>query len=99
MKRNPSFPLFALFGLTRGLGGIGIGLLLADRLRRRKRKQVGKVLFAVGAVSTLPLLITFIRQSRRAESAGVMKPQSEVFQSAYGVVDADIEEPAPSFRT
>ena len=97
MNRTPAFPFIALVGVTRAVAGIGIGLLLADRLRRRRRIQLGKVLFAVGAASTLPLLITFIRHRRR-ESGGVMKPQSEVFQSAYGVVDADIEEPAPAFR-
>ena len=98
MKRDLSFPFLALVGITRGLAGIGIGLLLADRLRRRKRVQLGKVFLAVGAASTVPLMITFIRHRRHARSGGVMKPQSEVFQSAYGVVDADIEEPAPAFR-
>lgn len=98
MKRTSSFPFIALVGATRAIAGIGIGFLLADRLRRRRRIQLGKVLFAVGAASTVPLLITLIRHRRSAMSGGVMKPQSEVFQSAYGVVDADIEEPAPTFR-
>ena len=98
MNRTAAFPFIALVGVTRAVAGIGIGLLLADRLRRRRRRRLGKVLLAVGAATTVPLVITFIRHRRHAASGGVMKPQSEVFQSAYGVVDADIEEPAPAFR-
>lgn len=97
-KPNVTFPLLALVGITRGLAGIGIGLLLASRLHKRTRRQLGEVLLVVGAASTVPLAITIIRRTRRAHAAGVMEPQSQVFQSAYGVVDADIEEPAPAFR-
>lgn len=98
MKPNVTFPLFALFGITRGMAGIGIGLLLAGRLHKTRRLQLGKLLLAVGAASTLPLAFTIFRRSRRGASAGVMEPQSEIFQSPYGVVDADIEEPAPNIR-
>ena len=40
---------------TRALGGIGIGLLLAEHLDRRQRRALGFGLLAVGALSTIPL--------------------------------------------
>jgi hypothetical protein len=95
MKPNLSFPLFALFGLTRGLGGIGAGLLLADRVAHKRRKKLGKVLFGIGAASTVPLIVAFVRRNRRlAKPAGVMDPMTEIYTPAMGTVDdAKVESP------
>lgn len=49
-----SVPELVLIAGTRAVLGIGIGLLLADRLHGRKR-AVGLALLAVGALSTIPL--------------------------------------------
>lgn len=95
MKAYVSFPLFALFGLTRGMGGVGAGLLLADRIPHKRRKKLGLALFAVGVASTLPLIVAFVQRSRRrTRTAGVMNPMTEVYQPEMGTVDdADIESP------
>jgi hypothetical protein len=95
MKPTLSFPLFALFGLTRGLGGIGAGLLLADRVAHKRRKKLGMMLFGIGAASTLPLIFAYVRRSRRAfEPAGVMDPMTEIYTPEMGTVDdAEIESP------
>ena len=98
MKPNLSFPLFALFGITRGLGGIGAGLLLADRIPHKRRKTLGKVLFGIAAASTLPLVVAVFRRSRRREDAidagGVMDPMTEIYSPELGTVDdAEIESP------
>jgi hypothetical protein len=92
MKPNLSFPLLALFGLTRGMAGIGLGMLLADRISLKRRRTLGRTLFAIGAASTIPLMITIARRSRR-EAAGQMVPETEIFQTGYGIIDADIEMP------
>jgi hypothetical protein len=95
MKPNLSFPLFALFGLTRGLGGIGAGLLLADRVARKRRRKLGMTLFGIGAASTLPLIFAFVRRNRRhAKTAGVMDPMTEIYTPEMGTVDdTEIESP------
>jgi hypothetical protein len=95
MKPNLSFPLFALFGLTRGMGGIGAGLLLADKLKKKRRKQLGLMLFGVAAASTVPLVLAFVRRSRRrVEPAGVMDPMTEIYTPEMGTVDdAELESP------
>ena len=52
-----SLPELALVGGTRAILGLGLGLLLADRLTDEQRKAVGWALFLVGALSTIPLAI------------------------------------------
>ena len=56
MKHNPSIslPTLMLVAATRGMLGAGIGLLLARRLGDR-RVLIGRMLLAVGALSTIPL--------------------------------------------
>jgi len=55
---------------TRALLGAGIGLLLADRLRRRRRRQVGSTLVAVGALTTIPAAIALRRANGRKQHLG-----------------------------
>ena len=96
MSPKISFPLFALFGITRGMAGTGLGLLLADRVPAIHRRKLGIALFAVGAASTIPLIATVIRKSRQRQTAGVMDPQTEVYTSRHGVVDAQEAEILPA---
>jgi hypothetical protein len=58
-------PVIALIGATRGMLGAGIALLIADRMDPERRMKVGRILFAIGALSTIPLATTVLR-SRRA---------------------------------
>lgn len=52
-----TLPELALLAGTRAILGAGIGLLLSDRLSPQTRKGVGWSLFAMGALSTIPLAI------------------------------------------
>ena len=56
-KAALTLPEIMLIAGTRAMGGVGIGLLLADMLRKDKRKKIGWSLFLVGAISTIPLAI------------------------------------------
>jgi hypothetical protein len=49
---------------TRAALGAGIGLMLADRLNRRRRKKIGWVLLTIGAVTTVPLIVNVIRKAQ-----------------------------------
>jgi hypothetical protein len=57
MKTVLSIPDLALIGMTRGLLGAGIGLLLADRLDETQRRPLGWGLVAIGMLSTVPLAL------------------------------------------
>ena len=49
---------------TRAAFGAGLGLLLADRLNRRQRRKVGRVLVAIGAVTTVPVVVKLILKAK-----------------------------------
>ena len=54
---------------TRAAFGAGLGLLLADRLNRRQRRKVGRMLVAIGAVTTVPVVVKLIRKTKESLGA------------------------------
>jgi hypothetical protein len=65
-----SLPELGLIAMTRGAAGVGIGLLVADRMTADQRKALGWGLFLLGALSTIPLA---------ADVLGKSRPMSETF--------------------
>lgn len=57
-KRELTLPELALIAGTRGMLGAGIGLLLSGKLSKDKRRATGWTLVAVGAVTTIPLMMS-----------------------------------------
>ena len=53
--KSVTIPELALIAATRGVIGLGAGLLLADKLKRERRKVLGWSLFLSGLVSTVPI--------------------------------------------
>ena len=64
MRVNVSVPELMLIAATRGALGIGLGLLLAPRLRTSPRKAVGITLLTVGVLSTIPLAMEVFGRRR-----------------------------------
>ena len=60
MKRSLqlSVPMLVSVAATRGLLGVGVGLLLAPRIDRKRRRTVGLALVGLGIASTLPIAAT-----------------------------------------
>lgn len=52
-----SVPTFGFVVMTRALLGVGIGLLVSDRLSTQSRRAVGLTLVTVGAVTTIPAVM------------------------------------------
>ena len=78
MNRTPlSIPEIAMIAGTRGMLGAGVGLLLADRLSREQRRAVGWTLFAVGAITTVPIAVQLLRSmhDNGAEREGEDEPE------------------------
>ena len=64
-----TLPELALISGTRGMIGIGLGLLLGGKLKKDRRRALGWTLFSIGAISTIPILIKiFSHQEERAEN-------------------------------
>jgi hypothetical protein len=57
-------PELGLISVTRGILGMGIGLLLSGKISRDKRVMVGAALAALGALSTIPLGLRVFRKAR-----------------------------------
>lgn len=65
MKKSAlTLPEIMLIAGTRVVGGVGIGLLLADIIREDKRKKIGWSLFLIGAISTIPLAIDVLSKRK-----------------------------------
>jgi len=57
-KREMTVPELALIAGTRGMLGAGIGLLLSGKLNKDQRRAAGWALVAVGAATTIPLMMS-----------------------------------------
>ena len=70
--REISIPLpeIGLIAGTRMALGIGIGLLVADRLSREQRQAAGWALVAIGALTTIPLVADVLGRRRIASQEG-----------------------------
>jgi hypothetical protein len=58
--RSLTIPEIMLIGGTRVALGVGLGLLLADKLNDDRRRGAGWALLAVGALSTVPLVMNVL---------------------------------------
>lgn len=56
-ERRVTVPELMLIGGTRVALGLGLGLLIKDRLNKDQRKAAGVALLIVGALTTVPLAI------------------------------------------
>ncbi|HYT66027.1 MAG TPA: hypothetical protein VEL51_06400 [Vicinamibacterales bacterium] len=63
-----NFPTFGFVVGTRAALGVGIGLLLADRLPPERRRTVGLTLVTIGAATTIPAIMA-IRRGRTAQTS------------------------------
>lgn len=59
-QRGITIPEIMLIGGTRVALGVGLGLLLSDKLSRDVRKGAGWTLFALGVLSTVPLVMDIL---------------------------------------
>jgi len=65
-ERSLTIPEIALIAGTRVALGIGIGLLISDRLSNDQRRGAGLALTMVGALTTIPLAIGIIGRRKEA---------------------------------
>ena len=62
-----NLPTFGFIVSTRAVMGVGIGLLLSERLPARRRRAIGVTLVAIGAAATVPAVRSVIRSVRRSK--------------------------------
>jgi hypothetical protein len=69
-------PSFAFIVATRAALGVGIGLLVSERLPAARRRRIGATLVAIGAATTVPAVIALRRSRRRSNRIGSTSPVS-----------------------
>jgi hypothetical protein len=67
-EKSLTLPEIGLIAGTRVALGVGIGLLLADKIDRDTRKGAGCALLAVGALSTIPIVLGILGRSWTASA-------------------------------
>ncbi len=63
-KVTLTMPEIMLIAGTRVMAGAGGALLVADKLRKDKRKKIGWTLFLIGAISTIPLVLDVLSKRK-----------------------------------
>jgi hypothetical protein len=60
-KKEIALPTLFAVAATRGMLGLGAGLLLSSRVPRRRRLPVGWTLVGIGVATTVPLAVQILR--------------------------------------
>ncbi len=66
-ERGLTIPEIMLIGGTRVALGAGLGLLLADKFKKDERKGAGWALVAIGALTTIPIVLNVLTKPRLEE--------------------------------
>jgi hypothetical protein len=69
-----NLPTFGFIVSTRAALGVGIGLLVSERLSAQRRRAIGAMLIAVGAATTVPAAMSVIRGLRRSKQRKMSSP-------------------------
>ena len=62
---NITVPEISIVAATRGMLGAGIGLVASNYLRPETRRAVGWTLLAVGALTTIPIVMALLGRRER----------------------------------
>ena len=68
-KLTLNVPTFGIAVATRAALGAGIGLLVSGRIPAERRRQIGLALVAIGAATTVPVVLAILRQTRQGNVA------------------------------
>jgi hypothetical protein len=72
-----NLPTFGFVVATRAALGVGIGLLVSERLPVERRRAIGASLVALGAATTIPAAFTVFRSIRRSRRKEVHSQVSQ----------------------
>jgi hypothetical protein len=61
-QRSLTIPELLLIAGTRVALGVGVGLLISEKLTGDQRRAAGITLFAVGALTTVPLIMNVFQK-------------------------------------
>jgi hypothetical protein len=66
-EKTLTVPDIMMIAATRVVLGVGLGLLIGDKLSHDARQGAGWALLAVGGVTTIPIVMDVLRKPQLAE--------------------------------
>ena len=70
-KFSENLPVSGTIGLSQAAAGIGVGLLLADKLSGENRRRTGTVLLVAGVLALSPVIASVITRVRNRPSSSI----------------------------
>lgn len=84
-KSPDELPLDGLLTVTRTAFGLGIGMLVADRIKQPARQATAIALVSVGAIAAIPYLVKVaMTQINRPESERASRNRLRSIRDDYG---------------
>jgi hypothetical protein len=89
-KLSDNLPVTGTIGLSQAAAGVGLGLLIADKISGESRRRAGGVLLVAGALVLAPVIASVISKVRnRPHSARRVRRQLESIREDVGFHDTD----------
>lgn len=89
-KFSENLPVSGTIGLTQAAAGLGLGLLIADKLSGETRRRAGAVLLVAGALALAPVVASVVQKVRnRPTSSSRARRQLQSIREDVGFHDSD----------
>jgi hypothetical protein len=89
-KTAEALPLDGLWALTRTAFGLGVGMLMAERLNRPARQATAIVLVSVGTLAVIPLVVKMaLERINRPESDRAVRRRLSTIRGDSGYRSED----------
>lgn len=89
-KFSENLPVSGTIGLTQAAAGLGLGLLIADKLSGETRRRTGAVLLVAGALALAPVVASVIHRVRnRPTSSSRARRHLQSIREDVGFHDSD----------
>ena len=89
-KFSENLPVSGTIGLSQAAAGVGLGLLIADKLSGTARRRTGSVLLVAGALALAPVIASLVTRVRnRPHSSSRARRHLESIRDDVGFHEAD----------
>jgi hypothetical protein len=89
-KFSENLPVSGTIGISQAAAGLGLGLLIADKLSGESRRRAGSVLLVAGALALAPVIAGIVTRVRnRPHSSSRARRQLESIRDDIGFTDSE----------
>ena len=89
-KFSENLPVSGTIGISQAAAGLGLGLLIADKLSGESRRRAGSVLLVAGALALAPVIVGIVTRVRnRPHSSSRARRQLESIRDDIGFTDSE----------